>query len=651
MIKKIRNLILHAVIALFFSSCFAQAAPHTATDYKDMISRIVKLEQKAGASYAVGDAVAAKKSLQSAYFEIFENLEGPIRVNVSAAKSYELESEFAAIRALIKQGAPVSQVQQRLQAHSEDIQAVLPLLAQTGHVIVAEDATQTRSKPNEPIEPRWNEVVTALSEQLHQASVAYQNGDAEKAAALIKSAKFDNYKNALLETAVRRHVSQRVDGEIQSEMDRIRQLVLDGQPSRLVFGSTAVLIDRLHSLLPGLPLLEGMQPAVQQETTVADNKDWAKVKRSVIAEINAAKKLYLRGQKDEAVNSVQDAYFDVFEASGMEKLLATRDMDLMVQVEGHFSKIISLMKAGADASRLDQQLSIMISDLDRASSLLGGSSQTPWDLLVFSLMIIVREGFEAILIVTAMMAYLIKTGHKDKLSVIYNSVAVALGCSFVTAIALEWVFDMSGASRELIEGFTMLVATVVLFSMSYWLIPKASKQKWNQFIKQSVGSSLSSGSVKALWFTCFLAVYREGAETVLFYQALYADAIGRAANLYISAGFASGCCLLVVLYLVLKLGAMRLAIRPFFLVTGGLLYYMAFVFAGKGVMELVEGKMFVPSLIEGAPQITWLGIYPYWETMVPQAFLVLAALIAAFTLTRRSLQNSQNESGMNSGLT
>lgn len=159
------------------------------------------------------------------------------------------------------------------------------------------------------------------------------------------------------------------------------------------------------------------------------------------------------------------------------------------------------------------------------------------------------------------------------------------------------------------------------------------------YIEGKIGSSISTGSLSALWLTSFLAVYREGAETVLFYQALSVDtdAMGTMA---IAGGFVVGCLILALIYLVMHFGARRLPIRSFFLVTSALLYVLAFVFAGKGVMELIEGKVLQPSFVPSAPEIPLLGIFPYWQTLAPQMLLVIAALCAGVVLVRRSAGKS-----------
>lgn len=228
-----------------------------------------------------------------------------------------------------------------------------------------------------------------------------------------------------------------------------------------------------------------------------------------------------------------------------------------------------------------------------------------------------------------MIAYLIKSGNAHRLALVYSSLWAAIALSFVTAVVMNYLFNASGESREMLEGITMLVAVLLLFYVGFWLLSNAHAKKWSQYISGKVSESLSSGSAKALWFTVFLAVYREGAETVLFYQALLFDAQGAGGYSLIALGFGVGLVALVVLYYLLKWGAVKIPIRPFFMATSAVIFYMSVVFAGKGIMELVEGKVFEPTLIEGFPTVAWLGVYPYMESLLPQAVLLLGVILGS----------------------
>ena len=197
---------------------------------------------------------------------------------------------------------------------------------------------------------------------------------------------------------------------------------------------------------------------------------------------------------------------------------------------------------------------------------------------------------------------------------------VALAASAVTAILLKTILGSIPASREIIEGVTLLIAVAVLFSVSYWLISRVEAAKWQQFIKGKVSVALEHGGGRTLAVVAFLAVYREGAETALFYQALIND--GSNVLLPVSLGIVVGFAVLAVVFTLFYRFGVRIPLRPFFGVTSVLLYYMAFVFMGKGIRELQEGNA-LPATFIHFPTVDWLGLYPTWQTLSAQLALLI----------------------------
>jgi high-affinity iron transporter len=238
-----------------------------------------------------------------------------------------------------------------------------------------------------------------------------------------------------------------------------------------------------------------------------------------------------------------------------------------------------------------------------------------------SFLIILREGFEAILVIGAVVAFLLKTGHRERLRSIWLGVVLALIASGVTAVLLKTILGSIPASREIIEGVTLLISVVVLFSVSYWLISRVEAAKWQQFIKEKVNNALEHGGGRALTFVAFLAVYREGAETALFYQALFNE--GPHVALPLTMGILAGAVALSVIFTLFYRFGVRIPLRPFFSVTSVLLYFMAFVFTGKGVRELQEGNALPLSTIPGFPHSEFLGLYPSWQGVLAQLTLLI----------------------------
>ncbi|WP_227697885.1 MULTISPECIES: FTR1 family protein [unclassified Raoultella] len=619
---------------MLFSLLFSAAAL-AQTHYAPYIEDIEQRLDKTAQLYQQQKNDEARREVQSAYFEVFENLEGPIRINISARKSYEMESTFGDIRRMIAEGKPLDAVQARIDGLKRALREVEPVL-DGGHRLVAEEQHSALSRDD--IAAQWQESFRIIDDRLAQAVSEYQAGRYSFASQQIQQAHYQGFKNSEMEIAVRQNRSAKEAAAINQQFTAL--IALTAQPGRLndVSYQVTALLQDLEDLLPGLPGTrdDGQQANPAAAEVSAANADWASVAAGINQSMDAALARYQRGEAEGAIQDIQDSYFDRFEASGMENKIGSRDAAFKTTLEAYFTRMVSLMKASQPQEKLTAQAAALAQDLQKAVALLGEGEETHWSLLLYSLMIIVREGLEALLIVAAIVAYLIKNDQRDKLPLIRQSVVVALVASVVTAFIFQLLFTNSGASRELLEGITMLIAVVMLFFMSYWLLSKVEARHWKAWLEGKLSHSLSRGSLVGLWLTSFLAVYREGAETVLFYAALLGDAQGVGGHLAIGGGFIIGCVVLLVAWLVMRYSVVRLPLKPFFLFTGGFMYLMAFVFAGKGVLELVEGKLFQPTMVGGIPEISWLGIYPYVETLIPQAILLIAALVALGIMRRRA---------------
>jgi high-affinity iron transporter len=310
----------------------------------------------------------------------------------------------------------------------------------------------------------------------------------------------------------------------------------------------------------------------------------------------------------------------------VERELRNKDAGLAARLEGEFAALRAAATRGA-GPELAAVRTRLIEGLDRAGTVLG-EGLSPVNLFIQSFVIMLREGLEAILIVGALTAFLAKMGAADRRRHVNAGVLAAIGASLVTALALETVFHLSPARQEALEGLTMVVAAAVLFYVSYWLLSKMEVVKWSHFVKSKVQDAVTSGSALALASAAFLAVYREGFETVLFYKALFISA-GPAAGLApIGGGMLLGGLLLLGVYVAINRFGVRLPLKPFFAVTSAFLYYMAFVFAGTGITELQAGGFVSLTPVPWAPRIPALGIHPTAESLAAQSLLVVLALVA-----------------------
>ncbi|MEX2182183.1 MAG: FTR1 family protein [Gemmatimonadaceae bacterium] len=320
-----------------------------------------------------------------------------------------------------------------------------------------------------------------------------------------------------------------------------------------------------------------------------------------------------------------DLAFDAYVAfEPLEASVRTRDPGLVGLVERHFADFKGAVKANNLGAAGTARARIAVA-LPQVVHL----AETPtrgWGAFSESLLIIVREGFEAILIIGAVVAFLLKTGNAGRVREVWYGVGAGLVASVLLAVGLRTALANAPASREVIEGVTMLLAVVVLFSVSYWLLSKVESARWQRFIQEKVGSALSSGNAHALTAVAFLAVFREGAETALFYQALLTR--GPAVIPPVLAGMGVGALILAAIWIAFHRFGLRLPLRSFFATTGALLYLLAFIFMGKGLRELQEGNLLSITPLEHGPFVGALGIFPSVETLAGQGLLVVLALVA-----------------------
>lgn len=654
------NKFLKFILALFIPFMLNAADSDYDSEIQSIKDSFVSIIQQ----YKDGKIDEAKTATQNAYFGHFENIEAAIRVNFTREKAYSMESKFGKIRKAIIAKKPVEEIQAIMDELSKEMDEVLPII-NTGHKLVGEysdpknaDAAETSSEASaasqttaQPaggmaIEPHWQVVYNDIKTALEAAVTAYEKGDKDAAKQQINNkAKFELYRNTKLEEAIRRFISggQGIDGDIQKRMGSAI-IAINNDISADVLKSNLEELDALiYENVAKLPMDSGsLATNVVLPDSAEDDAatDFAPIVANIKAKIAEAIKTYAAKDVAKAMSDAQDVYFDEFEASGMENKVGAIDVGLKTRIEGNFGEVVALMKAGVSVERLQQAADNLGANLDAALEKTSGSS-SPWALFVYALTIILREGFEALIIVAAVVAYLLKTGNEKRMSIVYSSLGVAVVLSFVMAWVMNLIFaGAAGQKREVMEGAVMLIAVGLLFYVGFWLLSNAGAKKWSKYIQSHVSESISAGSAKALWWTVFLAVFREGAETVLFYQALIFDAKDSAGYSMIALGFVVGLIVLLVTYYVFKIFAIKIPIKPFFLVTSAIIFYMSIVFVGKGLMEFVEGKIFVPTKIEGFPTIEWLGIYPYYESLVPQAIMIAALIIGVIIMKNKQAKEA-----------
>ncbi|MDR1037851.1 MAG: FTR1 family iron permease [Deltaproteobacteria bacterium] len=410
--------------------------------------------------------------------------------------------------------------------------------------------------------------------------------------------------------------------------------------------------------------------------------NWTEIAAAMTESLNKGYDVYASGGAaswEQARDWVNDAYFGYYEKEGFERMVKSSISGKRAStVEYKFATIKTKLKDGAAASVIRSEIDLLITMLEEDATALdvkfglaqaapaapaaggeatasetaqaggtqaaqpasggpGGGAGGSTSFLM-ALGILLREGFEAILVIAAIAAYLKRCGMKAQIRTVYWSSGAAVLASFAAAIALQAVFAVSGAKQEILEGFTMLLATAVLFGVSNWMFSKAEAEAWKSYIEGKVQAAVTRGSNFALGAAAFLAVFREGAETILFYQSLFATQ--GADSFMIWTGFAVGCVGLALIFIIIRHGTQIIPLKPFFIGTSILMFVMSIAFLGGGIKELQEGDVFGVTPFELVPTVDILGIYPCLETLVPQAILLAVAVLSIVWMKTRQKPSS-----------
>lgn len=353
--------------------------------------------------------------------------------------------------------------------------------------------------------------------------------------------------------------------------------------------------------------------------------------RDVVNNFNAASAAYEAGDAAGARKIVLDTYLEKFEPieSRLPSSVSSK-VEHLIHVE-----IRPAIERGDDAAKVAGLINAANTELVAADQHLarGGSF---WFAAVNSFFIILREGLEAVLLVAALLGYLAATGASKKYRTqIFAGVGMGVVASVVTWGLARTLIPINGANRELIEGLTALIAVVVLLYVSNWLFQKTYIHDWKNYLREKLNTAVTSKSAFAMMVLAFAAVYREGFETVLFYQALAFDSSPAA----VLSGFLPGMVLILAIgVLIIRAGA-KLPLKQMFAVTNSILVYLAFVFVGKGLYNLHEAGLFAARQLP-LPDVQALrllfGWYPLLETTIAQiAYLTLIA--ATFIYYKRRM--------------
>ncbi len=330
-------------------------------------------------------------------------------------------------------------------------------------------------------------------------------------------------------------------------------------------------------------------------------------------------KAFSTGDREAAQSAAVAAYLEGFEP--LENGLRARDPDLVQQIEKAMADYRQALRKSTSTDSVQVKHDQALALLNQAEARMQDERLSSSAAFFSAFIILLREGLEAILILAAVAAVLIKSGRRDALRYLHAGWISALLMGGATWALASFVIGISGAGRELTEGITALLASAVLLYVGFWLHGKTQGQRWQQFVKERIHNALQGGALWMLALASFLAVYREVFETVLFYQALWLQSTAEASTALLG-GIATAAGTLVLLAWIILRSSLRLPLRLVFNVNATIMLVLAVAFAGHGINNLQEaGHLPVDSV--AFPHIGLLGIYPNLEALLTQGALLL----------------------------
>ena len=512
----------------------------------------------------------------------------------------------------------------------------------------------------------WTEVAANIEKQLETAEQDYNDGNYYQAGTDFQNAHWVGYDASNFSKVVNDTIGADKQKALLQEFTDLESLAYQQDQGDAITAKvdalTADLNETAQTLDADTSLADPKTYAKQRaEETAKERKKldaakknsskgkgdrtWSDVASEMNVILDKAYKAAISGKGAEGSSLVNNAYYQYYEKLGFEKnVMNAISGDRVSQVEYQFKMTRKTMRDGGSQKEIKKLVDDLKSWLvEDAATLDGGATSNVNSFTKFitssvgqAFLILIREGLEALLVVAAVIAYLVKSGNKRFTKFIYLGVLAGLAGSGLIAVLFTFLFGGSGPIQEISEGVCALIAMAMLLWTSNWMLNKSSVEAWNRYIrnkteaavasaqsKMEAGEGVSFGMVVSLAMLSFLAVFREGAETVIFYESIYSmsqDSRG----MWIG-GIAAAVVLLIIFF-VLRFTSVKIPIGPFFLVTSILMAVLGVIFAGGGIHALIEGDLIEGTYLSNVPTNDWIGLYPYVECLAAQALAAIAVI-------------------------
>ena len=355
------------------------------------------------------------------------------------------------------------------------------------------------------------------------------------------------------------------------------------------------------------------------------------------SQLNAAIDAYKGNEFTKANTLAVSAYLDGFEL--IENSLDARDEVLRKQIEVNLINLRQVINSPGEEKQLMQLSAEIFTQLDEAEKLLTGAALSSGALFSASLVILLREGLEALLVVIALMTVLIRTNRRDALKYVHAGWVLALIAGVATWAVAQSIIDISGASREMMEGVAALLAAIMLLYVGIWMHSKTNAEQWQAYIQKHISTQLRAGTLWGLTLLAFIAVYREVFETVLFYQSLLTQASPEQYSVAVS-GFITGVVILAIVAWAILKYSIKLPVARFFSMTTYLLLALAFILMGKAITALQEAAVISISALPMHVDLPWIGVGSTWQGAFAQIAVILFFAFYRISTKQKSIKSN-----------
>ncbi len=486
-----------------------------------------------------------------------------------------------------------------------------------------------------------------------ELEMSLNNGNYAQAEELAIEAYLENFE--YLEPAIETADSELLESLEFNMREKLRDMIVSKFPKNEIkeFISLTILPDlnAAETAVSGLELSPGAAPVPKRDLKEMGESSETE-KSGVRKEIDFIRDTleetlahYSAGNYDSAYATARSAYLDSYEF--VEIPLRQIDPDFTLEVEYQFAQLRNLINERADYNDVQKVIVDIRRNLDESERVVSGTGEiAPTIAFGSSFAVIFREGLESVLIIGAIISYLEASRNIQFKKYIYYGIIAAIGATAVTWAIASYIIDISGANRELIEAIAALSATAVLFYVSFWVLNKIEHKKWMEFVKAKVWQATTTGSAMVFVMLSFFTVFREGFETVLFYQAM--SGFAKYMEVFVGLGFVVGILSLLLLYFFMKKLGKKLPLRALFGLTMGVGAYLSIAFLGNAIRELqILDILPYTGLIGIIPRLdinlaTMTGIYPTLESIIGQLILLGVYLVASsYVLVVRPRKETQ----------